>query len=736
MRNVVLAALVLAPFAPAQERGQPTPIAHFIVPQTRSYRMVRQDQAVIITGVKAHVTLLEQAATTTLEIALRNPNNRAINAVLLLPVPDGAAVHAFAYDGPAREPTAKILPKHEARRIYDSIVRRSRDPALLEFAGFRVLRSSVFPVPANGVQKVRISYHHLASRTGNRVDYVLPRSESLDVKVPWTITVDIKAKAPISTVYSPSHDLVQKRHEKRHISLTIRQSDPGPFRISYLVERNGVNATLYAYPDPKVGGGYFLLLAGVPAKAPRGVRREVTVVIDRSGSMAGKKMDQAKAAALQVLEGLADGEAFNIIDYATTVERFAAKPVIKTRETILKARAYLASLRPTGGTNIHDALVEALRQEPIEGMLPIVLFLTDGLPTIGNTAERSIREAVKKGNPHNRRLFTFGVGNDVNVPLLDRVAEMTRATSTYVLPTEDIEVKIGQVFRRLYGPVLSHITLASANRMRELMPHAPPDLFEGDQLVLLGQYRGDEPLDVSLKGRFLGKHREFRFAFTLKNATTRNAFVPRLWATRRISFLVDQLRQAGASDRPAVQGQTIFSDPRYKELADEILRLSTEFGVLTEYTSFLAREGTNLADWDRLATICGDEINNRAVKNRSGQWAVAQGRNIDLAKKSKHVQNRLFYLDRKLNRVEITGVQQVGNTAYFKRGTLWIQGDLVSGRLKLAPDVTVRYGTPEYEKILTALIRQGRQGAIARKGDILIRLQGRNVLVQNRFSGK
>ena len=178
------------------------------------------------------------------------------------------------------------------------------------------------------------------------------------------------------------------------------------------------------------------------------MQREVTLVIDRSGSMAGPKMDQVRAAALQVIEGLADGESFNIIDYATTVERFATKPVVKNRETVLKARRYLANLRPTGGTNIHDALVEALGQPATKGALPIVLFLTDGLPTIGNTSEVAIRTVVQKGNPHKRRLFTFGVGADVNVPLLDRVAETTRATATYVLPKEDVEVKVGRVFQK------------------------------------------------------------------------------------------------------------------------------------------------------------------------------------------------------------------------------------------------------------------------------------------------
>ncbi|MCA8967957.1 MAG: VWA domain-containing protein, partial [Planctomycetes bacterium] len=194
------------------------------------------------------------------------------------------------------------------------------------------------------------------------------------------------------------------------------------------------------------------------------------------------------------------------------VATFAAGPVRRTRESVLAARAYLAAIRPTGGTNVHDALLEALRQPHTEGTLPIVLFLTDGLPTVGRTSEVEIREMVAKANVAGRRIFTFGVGNDVNVPLLDRISDATRATATYVLPDEDVELKVAKVFRRLYGPVLADVELevvgpdgaVDTRRVRELMPERVPDLFEGDQLVLLGQYRGEEPLRFRLSGNFLG----------------------------------------------------------------------------------------------------------------------------------------------------------------------------------------------------------------------------------------
>jgi Ca-activated chloride channel family protein len=626
-------------------------------------------------------------------------------------------------------------------------VRRLRDPALLEFAGYNLIRSSVFPVPAHGTQKVRLTYHHLLPVVGGRVDYILPRSESLEVEAPWEVDVDIQAKAPIATVYSPSHEVLTKRDTPRHVTVRARDGAgraPGPFRLSYLLQHDGVAASLFAYPDPKIGGGYFLLLAGLPphVKEATRVKREVTLVIDRSGSMAGPKLDQVRAAALQVIEGLADGEAFNVIDYSTTVAMMAPAPVVKSRETVLKARTYLANLRPMGGTNIHDALVEALRQESSEGMLPIVLFLTDGLPTIGQTSEVAIRELAEKGNPRGRRVFTFGVGHDVNAPLLDRIADTTRAAPTYVLPDEDVELRVAQVFQRLYGPVLAAPKLETVGAdgavvtdvVREVIPATLPDLFEGDQLVLLGQYRGEGPLRFRLQGEYLGAPRTFSLEFGVDQATTHNAFVPRLWASRRIAFLVDQLRQAGASQpgRPARVGETLLKDPRYRELVDEIVRLSTEFGILSEYTAFLAKEGTDLSDWLMLNDRAGDEIDRKAVNRRWGKEAVARAQQVEQGKKQK-VLTFNSYTDAVKGLVEIPNVQHCNDRALFKRGKQWIDGSLIANRITLKADQVVKFGTPEFAALLELLVKQNRQGALAVRGDILIRVNDKTVLVKNEW---
>ncbi len=716
------------------------PASNVIVPQGRTWAFAPdRREAIAITAVHVRLDIVESMATTTIEIHLENKTNRRQEAELVVPVPDGAVVRGFAYDGPHGEITAEVLPREDARRIYESLVAKIRDPALVEFIGYNLIRSSVFPIEARGKQKLRLTYEHLLEVDGARVDYVLPRTESLEYAVPWKVSGTIKAKRPISTVYSPSHKLEIERSSDREIRVKIATEatqEPGPFRLSYLLQEDGVTASMFAYPDASTGGGYFLLLAGLPPKAPSEdesiIKREVTLVIDRSGSMRNEKIDQTKEAALQILAALRPGEAFNVILYNNTVQWFSEKPVVKTPETERAARRYIEGVTVAGGTNIHAALVAALQQPPTEGMLPIVLFLTDGLPTVGQTSELAIRELVVKSNPHKRRVFTFGVGFDVNAPLLEKVASESRGRAEFVLPKEDVEAKVGKVFAQLAGPVLAEPKLRvmdpdggpALGRTRDILPEKLPDLFEGDRMVLLGQYVGDEPIAFELTGQYLGKQRTFRFQFDFDQASTRNGFVPRLWASRKIGELIDTVRQMGADPSASTQ------DPKVKELVDEIVRLSTQFGILTEYTAFLAREGTNLEDAHGVRREAEEALSSRAMRTRSGMAAVNQSLNSVRQKAQSELNYRNTFYDEQLNEVAISTVQQINDTTYYRRGRRWIDGRLIRRENQPEPTRIIAFGSKEFFDLAQRLATENRQGSIAMRGDVLLMIDGDAVLIQ------
>lgn len=726
---------------------------HIIVPQVSIHPRRRPHAPptpVELTAVSANISVDEQVAATTLELTLTNRAHAQQEAVVLLPVPDGVSVRSLLYDGVGPEPTARVLPRDEARSIYDAIVRSMRDPALVEFAGYNLIRTSAFPIPPGKSQKLSLTYEQVLPMDGDRVDYALPRSEALSGGGAWTIHADIRSRRPITGVYSPSHEIETKRESERRvrIELTGRPAEqPGAVRFSYLLGRTDdpLSVSTMAYPDPSLSdgkGGFFMMLAALPPGSQESkVKREVILVLDRSGSMKGDKMKQALAAAAQIIEGLEEGEAFNIIDYSDSIQSFADAPVIKSRETAAQARSYLGRIQASGGTNIHDALLEALRGRPTEGMLPMVLFLTDGLPTVGERSEVAIREAVKKANDDDRRIFSFGVGFDVNTPLLSNVSKASRGAATFVLPDEDVEVKVSQVFRRLAGPILAspRLTVRDADggrdtrALRELLPAELPDIFDGDQIVLTGQYTSDQPVTLRLSGEYLGEPRHFDFELDVSKASTRHSYVPRIWANRKVADLIDHIRQAAADTANPL------SDAARKEIVEEIIALSTKYGILTEYTAFLATEPETRFDSPARRAenlrAADEAIRERAGGVRSGAGGVAQEMNVQrqaAATAPAQTGGRLMYYKDdgdQINEVAITTVQNIADRTFFQRKNRWVESQLLATEGQ-KPDRTVEFGSDEYMALARELARDNRQVALALGGDVLLQVGSERILVK------
>lgn len=712
--------------------------ANVILPQARAFHVDVAAPGVRVAGVRADIVIVDGVATTTLDVQVMNPGDRDAEAELLLPVPEGAIVSGFDFEGKGADSSAQLLLRDEAKATYDSIVARLKDPALLEFAGASLVRSSVFPVPRGGTQTVRVRYEHVLPIEGSRWDYELPRSESLAADVQWDVTLEVRSARPIADVYSPTHDLPRVEGSATRVKLHARPGTPmqaGPLRVSVLLAEGPVTTTLFTSADVNGEGGWFMLLAGlgeVPAdvKLPQ---REVTLVLDRSGSMAGQKFDQARAAALQVLEGLAYGEAIQIIDYSVTVERFSTAAVIKSPETLPLLRAYLAGLTIGGGTNLDGALAAALSMPPTAGKLPVVLFLTDGLPTEGEVREHVIRGRIEQENVHGRRVFTFGVGNDVNAPLLDAVAVTSRARATYVRPGDDVERAVFDVFQDLSGPVVTDLAVAvedadgseNTRLVRDVYPQVLPDLFRGDRLLLVGRYIAAAPARFELTGTRVGEASRWTLDYDFAQALPRNDFVKRLWAMRRIAGLEDELRRAGA-DPSALA--SLKDDPRFGELVKEMLDLATRFGVLTDSTAFLALEGTQLGDTGALLAAAST----RGLENancRSGIEGVASQQNVAMNRDQAWVNgaNALYSPSGEL--VANLTVQTVQGRTFFRRGMRWVDGTLALDQAEVAPDRVVTFGSPEHLALVTALTAQGCAGQLSLSGEILLRNGAETVLV-------
>lgn len=730
------------PTHPPHRRPPLLPPPQIILPMPPRHPIPHE---VELTSVDVRIEIIDQIATTTLDLALTNPTHAPLEAQLVLPVPDGVAIRSLQWDGTGSEPNAEILTREEARRIYEGIVRSKKDPALVEFVGMNLIQSSVFPVPPRSTQHLRLTYEQVLEHEGGRIEYVLPRSEALaEGGVKWSISADWRSKAPLATVYSASHDMMQERLGPGHVRVRLEKnagSHRGSFRLAGVVPRRGESfaTTVFAYPstEPELrGGGYFMILAAPASEGRREPRqpRELTIVLDRSGSMRGEKFEQVRSAALEVVRGLDGGEFFNIVDYSDSIAAFADGPVARTAATLKEAEAYIQSLAPNGGTNIHDALLEALRPTPREGSVGIVLFLTDGLATVGERSERKIRD-LAAAKAAGRRIFTFGVGFDVNAPLLGAIAKGSRGATTFVLPEEDVEVKVSQVFRRLQGPVLTTPVLAgidgdggiSVRMIREQMPAELPDVFEGDQVVILGRYIGDKPVRTVLSGKTFGKDRDMEIVIDPAGATTRHGFVPRLWAIRKVAALVDEVRLAGAD------GQRM-EETRLRELTDEIVRLSKAWGVLTEYTAFLSRED---ADFGRglssLREPARERLERRAMLSRDQAEGAAQ--QMDSAAKggSSNASNGNRYVvagvPGKIEERTVESVQYFGDKAFFNRRHRWVDASILEEEGK-APDEIIEFASPRYFTLAEELQLENRQTVLSQLGEIYFRHQNRRVLVK------
>lgn len=527
-----------------------------------------------------------QVATTSVDQEFYNPNHQQLEGTYLFPVPRGAQIDKFKMDIGGKLVEAELLPAAKARQIYEDIVRKAKDPALLEYADRDVFKVRIFPIEPNSRKRVKLSYTQLLKADGGLVNYVYPlNTEKFSAKPikDVSIKVEIAGDRPLKSIYSPSHAIDIKRHGPNRATVGFETTEAKPdtdFSLYFAPEKDELGVNLVAH---KVGGedGYFLLLVspGMETKDKKVAPKDVAFVLDTSGSMAGKKLEQARKALQFCVENLNSGDRFEIIRFSTEVEPLFDKLVSASEANRDKANEFIQELKPIGGTAIDEALKKALslRDERSGNDRPfVIIFLTDGRPTIGTTDEEQIVAGVKRANEGRTRIFCFGIGTDVNTHLLDRITEDTRAVSQYVLPEEDLEVKVSNFFSKIKEPVLANPTLKFTGdvRVTKLYPSPLPDLFRGDQLVLVGRYSGQGDSAVVLEGTVNGAHRKFTYEVKFPRRDAEHEFIPRLWATRRVGYLMDEIRLRGEN----------------AELRDEVTELARQYGIVTPYTAYLIVE--------------------------------------------------------------------------------------------------------------------------------------------------
>lgn len=529
------------------------------------------------------IAIEDQVAITTVEQSFRNHTDRQLEATYIFPLPKGANVNKFAMWVDGKEQTGELLDAKKAAEVYQSIVRRTQDPGLLEYMGNNLMRLKIFPVLPHADQKVKISYTVLAPQDNGVIEYVYPmKTDGKATKTleEFSIKATLKSQHSIQSIYSPTHAINISRNGDREATMTFERNQAlldKDFTLFYSVGSKEIGITPLMHKPLTSEDGYFLLLVSPQLESSKAtiIPRDMVLVLDTSGSMDAVKMEQARKALRYCLNNLNSQDRFAVVSFATSVRKYRDTLVEANSEQVDNAKKWVDNLKAGGGTAMQAALDAALdMRSKDEGRSFTVVFFTDGQPTLGEMKPENILKNVAAKNSTNTRFFTFGVGDDVNTTFLDQLAETTRAVSTYVRPAEDIETKVTSLFGKMTHPVLANVKLAASDNIRlyETYPQQLPDLFWGSQLVVLGKYTGDGPAAIKLTGQVGMETKEFAYDVKFPSRTLDDKdFVENLWARRKVGFLLDQIRANGEQ----------------KELMDEMLTLAKKYGIATPYTSFL-----------------------------------------------------------------------------------------------------------------------------------------------------
>ena len=539
--------------------------------------------------------LVDQVARVQVSQSFVNTGSQQLEVSFIFPLPYDGAIDRLTLMVDGKEVPAKLLPAKQARSVYESIVRKNQDPALLEWMGTGMFQTSVFPVPPGAERKVTLNYSQLLRTDHGLTDFLFPLSTAKYTSHPVEkvdFQVAIESAIEIKNIYSPTHSVDVQRKDAHFATVSFAAKDVVPtadFRLFFDVGKGKFGTSVVSYRPDAGEDGFLLLLASPQFKTANAERARKTVVfvLDRSGSMEGEKIEQARAAVKYVLEHLRDGDLFNIVAYDTVVESFRPDLQAYNDQTRQEALGFIQGLYAGGGTNIDGALNAALSQLKDRSQLNYVLFLTDGQPTVGETNESKIVASTAKRNELHARIVSFGVGYDVNSRLLDRLSRENHGQTEYVRPNEDIEVYVSRLYSKINSPVMTDLAVKfdfdqlraeEGDPINRIIPKQVNDVFEGEQLVLVGRYRKTGLAKVTITGVVGDKKQTFDFPATLvSNSSDESyAFVEKLWAMRRIGEIIDQLDLVGKND----------------ELINELVGLSTKHGILTPYTSFLADENT------------------------------------------------------------------------------------------------------------------------------------------------
>lgn len=593
------------------------------------------------------VTVKDGIVVTHVDQEFRNDTSHQIEGQYVFPLPKGAIVSDFSMWVDGKRLEGRVLNADEARAIYEDYVRRTLDPALLEYIGRDTLAARIFPIPAGGTRRIELTYTQLLQAESGVYRYRYPLDTERFSAAPLEdvkIDVTLETSSTLQAIYSPTHKVVVTKTGDKAASVHYEEGNILPlkdFILYYSVLPEEMGMTLITYKTAQEDGFFLLIVSPNVNQEETVLSKDLIFVLDTSGSMSGDKIVQAKEALEFILQNLNPGDRFAVVAFSDYPRAQSNELLPVTPETIAAATGWVRKLQADGGTNIDDALTTALTLFQADTRPHYLVFLTDGEPTVGNTEPAEIIAHAKKANAAAARIFSFGVGYNVNTLLLDRLSQENHGTTVYVTPDDNLEHAISSFYRKIASPVLTSPSIEIAGvKTYDFYPTSLPDIFRGSQLLYVGRYGEGGKGEITLSGEVGGRTVSFNAVRTFPAVALDAGFLPRVWAGRKIAHLLDQIRLYGEE----------------KELVDTVIELSKRYGVITPYTSFLIEEEPLSAD--QMAYRLGQTA---AAAPASGKKAVTGASSIRTLAESEAAPP------------EGDSVRSIDGRSFFLKDGVWIE---------------------------------------------------------------
>lgn len=636
-----------------------------------------------------------------------NPTNKRVEGQFVFPFPPNADPSSLGISINGRPLPSQKLSADAAIGFIQNLVLEQETPELLEFIGQDLYLLDLPSLATYSDVNIKMTYLEPLSEKDGLVEFIYPINLYQSNRIPIAnvvFDVEVESGFSLSNLYSPTHPIeavlstVNKgvcRFEENNFLPT---SD---FVLQFSTATQDLEANMMSFKEVQTEEGYFQIeiSPAIEMQSLEIIEKDITFVLDCSGSMVGEKMEQAKRALSFCVENLNKGDRFNIVTFSTKAESLYNQFRPYNEQALIDAKSYISLLKATGGTNMEKALHLALRTNKQPNRPNMVVFITDGKPTLGITKVEPLIGLIKKLNTSKAKIFTFGIGDDLNTRLLERIVEETKSYLTYIGTGENIELKVSSFYTKVSSPVLTDVSLqVEGIDASNISPEDIPDLYMGNPLIIYGKYQDEEKTRLTLSGNMKnGERRQFTYDLEF-NETSTNDYIPPIWASRRIGAILVEMQE----------------NKETSKLKTELAVLARRYGILTPYTVHLVAEEEKkdkaLPNLLVQNNFSKDLLENtketylKMLKEQEGANSVQSSRSINkmIQATTLHeiapAQDKLNIEDKKGNiQIFAQQIKTCGGRAFYQTQNGWIDG-MITNDMKVEQRLLLN--SPQYYQLL------------------------------------